>query len=328
MSERTQGPKTAATTAPMACVLLLAPVAAWGTGQLLSDRFRWSQFLAWIPTPLVAAWLAVGALLLSVAWLAGRRSGALPAAAAALALLLGAWALLAEHRPFAAAPRAHDRAASLSLLHCNLHWPGRAASPQALEAVRDRPEDLLVFTDPGWLLHDGREQELAAVGWNSIRIGRYAVLSRLPYLEYRVLVGGRGTDVTLLRIDASSRGLGPLTLGLIDLPSNPRHPRMAWAAELHELLQDVDAPSFDLVVGDFNTTRGSASIARLLPEMRHAWDEAGRGWGSSYSTALPLWHIDHVLLAPSLRAVDYVLLDLGLSAHRAQVVVVEPADLR
>jgi endonuclease/exonuclease/phosphatase (EEP) superfamily protein YafD len=300
-------------------------VAAWALGWLLSDRFLWSQFLAWIPTPLVALWLGGGTLLLTLAWLARRRSGALAAATAVLMLLLVALSVLTEHRPFAAVPASPAGDRSLRLLHCNLHWPGRLVAPRALDIVRDRPEDILVFTDPGWLLHDGRESELAAAGWNSIRIGRYAVLSRLPYVEFRTLVGSRGTDVTLLRVDASSKGMGVLALGLVDMPSSLRHPRMAWAAELHGLLNELQAPEFNLVVGDFNATRGSASIARLFPELRHAWEEAGRGWGASYSTTLPLWHIDHVLLAPSLTAVDYTLLDLGLSAHFAQVVIVVPA---
>lgn len=305
-------------------VNILLPVAGWGLGWALGDRFLWSQFLAWIPSILVVAWLGLWALLI-LPWAAGRRrrrgARAWVVMLAVLTPALGLHGILVDFRPASRASQASPEP-GLCLLHCNLNWPNRAAAPDVLELVRHRPEDIVVLTDPGWLLGHGRGALLQQDGWQVLRIGRYAVLSRLPLLEARTLVKTRTVDVTMLRVDASARRLGVLTLGLFDLPSNPRTPRMRNARELRAMLDELGAPQFDLAVGDFNTTRGSPSLEILLPNTTHAWNQAGRGWSGSFHRRFPLWHIDHVLLRPGLRAVDYRLEDLGVSKHRAQRVEV------
>ena len=108
---------------------------------------------------------------------------------------------------------------------------------------------------------------------------------------------------------------------------------MASAERLRALLDgdSADASSrsdpletFDMVLGDLNNTPRAASLDRLFPGMRDAQRDAGRGIGGSWPAWLPLWQLDHVLLGPRLRAVDYILVDTGLSAHRAQEVALVP----
>ena len=309
--------------------LVLVPALAWCVGLVLGDRFLWSQFLAWVPALLLAVgYLALSVLLLASAGRGANRGGR--GAAALLSLLLGgalvAWALLVEHRPFAAGAPVPPSGPRLAIFHCNLHWPGREAAPRVLTHLTALPQDLVVLSEPGWLLLNNRGAELQRDGWNVLRVGRYAVLSRLPIVEARGLVQGRGVDVTLLRLDASPRGMGVLDVGLVDLPSRLWRPRMSSAREVRSLLDELGAPPLDMAIGDFNTTRGSPSLEALFPGLHSAWDDAGRGWSGSFPTVLPLWHIDHLLLAPHLRAVDYALVDTGLTDHRAQVAVVVPAE--
>ena len=75
----------------------------------------------------------------------------------------------------------------------------------------------------------------------------------------------------------------------------------------------------DLVVGDFNMTRGSVSLATLFPDLSNAFDKAGRGYGASFHRGLPLYHIDHTLLADTIRAVNYDLVDIGIGRHLVQI---------
>ena len=83
----------------------------------------------------------------------------------------------------------------------------------------------------------------------------------------------------------------------------------------------VDPP--DVIVGDFNIVRGSASLAHLFPGYRHAYDEAGRGYGASFLRSLPLYHIDNMLLGPNVRAQSYRLHYPGFGWHWVQVAEIE-----
>lgn len=302
-------------------ILAIAVVAAWGTGQLLSDRFLLSQFLFWIPTlvAVVAAWIATLALL--------RISRPLAGAAGLGALLLTILLLGVENRPFARTPQESPPGASgddsaetppLRLFHQNVNWPNRRHSVPILASIMERDDDVIVISEPGWLLLDGRGKALEQSGWTVLRAGRFAILTRLPVVDLGSLVRRSDLDVVLLRLDASTRGLGVITLGLVDLPSNPLISRRTLAHDLRRLLASVNAPEFDLIVGDLNVTRGSAAISLLFPGMHHAWRDAGTGWSGSWPSPLPLWHIDHLLLASPLEAVRYRLLNVGGLPHRAQ----------
>jgi hypothetical protein len=78
------------------------------------------------------------------------------------------------------------------------------------------------------------------------------------------------------------------------------------------------------VVGDFNMTRGSTSMNALFPGFAHAWDQAGRGYGATFPRGFPLYHLDHTLLADTVQATDYTLVDLGIGRHLAQRVELAP----
>ncbi|CAG1010722.1 hypothetical protein PHYC_03913 [Phycisphaerales bacterium] len=84
-------------------------------------------------------------------------------------------------------------------------------------------------------------------------------------------------------------------------------------------------PSPDLVVGDFNTPRGSRSISFLAPGLTHAWSQAGTGPIGTFPRTLPLLHIDQALLGPRARAINYNTADLGAARHTAQVIDLAPA---
>jgi endonuclease/exonuclease/phosphatase family metal-dependent hydrolase len=152
------------------------------------------------------------------------------------------------------------------------------------------------------------------------------VLTRLPIVALRPLVAVDDLRAALLVVEAEGFGR-PLVILLVDMPSEPMLPRMELALRLARLLRDADAPAPDLVVGDLNITRGSASLGALFSDLRHAYDEAGHGYGASFHRRFPLYHIDHMLLGPTIHASRYDLIDTGVGRHRVQMVHLVPRSL-
>jgi len=132
----------------------------------------------------------------------------------------------------------------------------------------------------------------------------------------------------------ADRAIGrQLTLWVIDLPSDRRLARDRLARYVARRLDQLRAgddpssitlPEPDLIVGDFNIPRGSASLRRITRGFRHAHDLDGPGYHATWPRAFPLYHIDHMFLAPWLTATDYRILDPGISAHRMQTARIRP----
>ena len=130
-----------------------------------------------------------------------------------------------------------------------------------------------------------------------------------------------------VHLDATAALGREVVLWGVDLPSQPRAWRMQTsgaAAERLDLLLNAaaDAPhkfdAPDIILGDCNTPRGSASLRLISRGFPHAFDQAGRGPVASWPRRRALFHIDHIFVGPGLRAVSYRTLDLGISEHRAQ----------
>lgn len=135
-----------------------------------------------------------------------------------------------------------------------------------------------------------------------------------------------------LRLDAREKLGREIVIWAIDMPSQPREWRMdqarAGARRLHDLLTlppargGFSAP--DLVLGDFNTPRGSASLKLLSRGFPSAFSQAGRGHTATWPRTWAVFHIDHMFIGPGLRATSYRVMDLGISEHRAQIAEITP----
>jgi endonuclease/exonuclease/phosphatase family metal-dependent hydrolase len=194
----------------------------------------------------------------------------------------------------------------------------------------------------------------------SARTARFTIISRYPILRWadtdlnvsgsrpRVAVwkggGNIGTDTgegMFVELD-TTRMLGRTSLvWVLDLPSDPRIERMQMmyqvAAQLSEFSGRVLArrpdggdaeepqgkrgfPAPDLIVGDCNTPRRSASFDHLAKGMAIAFDQAGRGFAATWPRGLPLLPIDQAFVGARLRAAEYHILDMGTAEHRAEVI--------
>ena len=292
-------------------------VTSWLIGRILSDRFGWTQWLLWIPTPAALLAVALGGLGAALSSTRRRRQLLIWAAGGGLILLYFG---VIEHHFFRAGPRP----GGLRLVH----WNGTAAPGRDLEAYVQRIFEL--DGDVAILNSPPRRQKLERMlgaqldaGTETVAVWPFVLVARVPVLEARPLVARDGILVALFRLDTSAALARPITIYAIDLPSRPSQPRLAVARRTRRLLDAAGAPPPDIVVGDLNMTRGSASLRALFPELEHAYDQAGRGYAASFPRAFPLYHLDHTLLADTLQATGYTLVDPKVGRHRSQVVNLE-----
>ena len=96
-------------------------------------------------------------------------------------------------------------------------------------------------------------------------------------------------------------------------------------------------PKPEIVVGDFNTGRDAAAIARLLPDLASAHSQAGIGpdygwprfvfWKGEDRKTVPFLGLDQAFISPQRwRTTAYRMIALGAGTHRAQEMILTPAD--
>ncbi|MBC7770962.1 MAG: hypothetical protein H7210_00570 [Pyrinomonadaceae bacterium] len=158
-------------------------------------------------------------------------------------------------------------------------------------------------------------------------------------------VGGSIVDpgnVMFAELDAAGTLGGHFVIWAMDLPSDVRLSRYASAKKAAEKIQSLKTsaerspfPPPDMIVGDFNTPRGSASLALLAPGMTHGYQQAGRGYAASWPrdhagphgeripNRFPFFHIDHMFVSPDFRASNYALLDPKIGEHYLQRAVIQ-----
>ncbi len=291
-----------------------ALIVAWLAGRVVSDRFAWSQWFLWIPTPvaLLSALLAVAASLRPAprARVRSRRI----IIAGAVAMLVGAWLIAVDGR---IGPR--PAPGGLRLVHWTMNHAKGDSFPAVNQAIIDLDADLAVLTYPGPLEGYGPLVASLGEGGRATSCGQFLLFSRLEVVEARPLVAAEAADIALFRVDATEALGRALVIYVVDLPSDPWRPRAELARFLRRQLDGLAAPAPDIVLGDFNMTRNSAAMRILIPGHTDAYDQAGSGWAGTYPREMPLYHIDHVLLAPWLRATEYAIVDPGAGRHRLQV---------
>jgi hypothetical protein len=156
------------------------------------------------------------------------------------------------------------------------------------------------------------------------RIGPFTVLTRDRIRALRWIVKAEGVSIVFLELAPPAGFVEPLRVLLIDMPSNPRRPRMTLARHVRTMLDDADAPDVDMIIGDCNMTRGSAALRTLFPGVRDAFDDGAAGWIATFPRKRPIYHIDHVLLGSGLRSEAYECIPTSFGRHRAQVAHVMP----
>jgi len=302
-----------ALTASFALAMSLV-VLAWLVGRFTTDEWSWSQYLWWIPTPIA---LMAGLVLVLTLLLRRAIKGAWWPVVSSLAMLLlmAAYFAFVEQRMHRSAPEQPEGVLIM-------HWNWTHSVPHNVEGHVDQilavNPDIGVMTDWQRLTRRAEQRQRLEPTWHVTGVSSFTVLSRYPILRARPLVSNDTTQIALVEIDASPALGRPIVLWLCDLPSELEIGRMEHMRELRDMLDDSGETLPDVALGDFNVTRGSASLKALLPGMRHAFDDAGHGYAATYYRPYPLYHIDNMLIDASLRATEYAIIDPGFGRHRAQ----------
>ena len=353
----------------IARVLLFVAITSLLVARFVADQYLWSQWLFFIPPEawLLAIWLlAILTALLEPGAMRWARLS--PLAMALLVTLFIMWthwriqnALLRTPGPTTLrvyhwnATEATDEALQAFL---------RQADPFALRhdapavIVLANPPLRLDWPDIAMMLAD-QEIKASDAQRHVRRGGRFVFISGPPILAAGwtgLRLGGKTSEPDLIdngtaifaTIDLPAKDT---TIWGWDWPSDPSRGRMAYVAPSLEALREsrhlqftrTDAgplrqsenkgfPPADIVVGDFNTARGSAAIDRLLPDLTSAHAQAGIGpdygwprfifYKNRDRATIPFVGLDQAFVRPaSLRSTAYRMIDTGVGTHRAQELI-------
>jgi len=164
----------------------------------------------------------------------------------------------------------------------------------------------------------------------------------------------------------------PLVIWIVDLPSDISLPRMQVTRNAASAIASLGAspmeyqagqwvttgtrvpfPQPDVIVGDFNIPRGSASLRDLTANAIDAYDAAGSGYAATFPAnqfvvlstlakdpehaplsvrilarllGRPWWKLDHAFVNPDCRVTGYRVLDPGSGTHRLQMLDLRAAN--
>lgn len=358
-------------------VVTLLLLTAWTLGQVFTDEYHVTQYLWWIPTPVV---LALAWPMVLISWILERFSTRLggyqlrPILSFAL-LGITLWFLFGVghlHRYVIPSSKG-----SLRVAYWNLAVDDEANG--AGDVMLGLNPDIAVVANPRWdksrgplleslqtLAPSPEAPERAEPGFESTEAERSEVLELQPkhYLfsnEIALATRGRitrwgsatfaagGVDDyehrgVVLFVQIEGLAASPLTVWIVDLPSAPALWRMNTMELARAAVASWNGPAFtpspegrwlpqpdagafpnaDLIVGDFNTPRGSASLEVLVGDRKNAFGAAGRGFGYTWPRQRALFAIDHCFIDENLDAVSARTLDPGMGRHRLLVVDLKP----
>lgn len=345
----------------LAALALLAQL-VWLAGRLFTDRTHVTQYLYWIPT--IAAIGVAGVLILLGALVAPRGGRARSRRLALLGLVgMSLYAVFAEFRLHTLSRRPGASSLRVLFWNLGVtpprHWHERILAERP-DVVLTRPGGDARFEEILSGLSDGERPAHFLYQATFCVISRYPI-TKFSVTPLNIPKGAgldpRADDLTqkfrdpgramMLELDTTEALGRPMIVWIIDLPSDLSLWRLASARRAAQTLRSFSGPVYvpgpgtsqwipappsdqrpfaspDMIVGDFNTPRGSASIREITGSLESAFDLAGVGYAATYPASFPLWHLDQCFLAKSLRATGYRIVPAPFGTHRMQVIDLAP----
>ena len=293
----------------------------WIAGRFVSDRYEWSQWIAWAPSPAAIA-VAIMGFIGSLHPGGTRRRQRVRAASwgGVVALSLLYFSFIEHH--LITLRSCDEERSGLRIVHWNPSMVEDANAHQLAKYLAELDADITLLTNAPRV---PRQKPVGAwLGPDALPLALhpFSIMSKLPVLEARRVVAAKQLHAVLVRIDATEALGRELTILAVDLPSDPERSRMETARTMRTWLDEANLPPIDIMMGDFNMTRNSASINHLAPDHRDAFDAAGIGYGASYPRKTPWLHIDHMLIANDINPLSYCIIDPGAGAHRLQMMTI------
>jgi hypothetical protein len=251
----------------------------------------------------------IAALLLpaGIRWVARREWWRAGAVLLGCGMLTGAWIQTAWVSAAAPPP-----AEAIEVVFWNIAR-GRMGYPALIDRLRSCDADLIGLVESG--RKPGETQRIFETGFPG-----YAVSEMSQGIT--VLVRGKMTEEGEYKVSHARyrvfrckvRGLD-LRLMMVDVISNPLISRREPIEQLTRALASLnDRPL--LVMGDFNTPTDSIFFGPWRNILQNGFASAGRGFGGTWPTMIPLQPIDQVWFNSALQVGNYRLTDTLLSDHR------------
>ncbi len=294
----------------IATAIALLVSALWIVGLLFTDRWTWSQWLAWIPSQIVLVVL-LSAFLVA---LFSKQKQAISCLFLSLVVAIG-WFTFVENHFFASATSKEGfRVVGWTMSHSK-----ESGSEKSADAIISYGGDITLLTH-GWQVRGHQKvKEWVGVGSRRIVSGPFTLLTKLQVLEVRSVVASDGIYISMFTVDATEKLGKPITIWAIDLPSTLSLPRVETARRAKRLFSTLDVSQPDIVIGDFNMTKDSYAIQTMFPQLEDASNEGGIGLLASFPAKYPLYHIDHTLLSRAFSCESYTLVNPVIGRHRVQI---------
>ena len=287
--------------------------AVWAAGDLVGERHWTTTLLAYVPQH---PFLVPSALLL-LASLARRRVWL--ALANIVVLAFGAFQLLG----LSLAPQDTGTRPSLRVMTYNIHHGSLGIEAVARDIRRQNPDVVLLQECNAFRSWPDPMPRLAQLlpGYRTYLAGdEVAMLCRLPVrsvaawplrdsgprriaLSAVLSVGGRSLRVLNVHLMTSSTGSSLARSGR-RAPDHLRQTARVRGEQLERVRQWVqsgDGPC--IVAGDFNTPPRGVFYRRMPARgLSDSFRQAGRGFGATYPSDIPLLRIDHIFTGKGVRA--------------------------
>jgi endonuclease/exonuclease/phosphatase family metal-dependent hydrolase len=288
---------------------MLCGFAVWAFGHFVAPAAsnRWVQALYLIPAPAV--------FFPGVVWFLLRGRGAAPPLRYLMGLFLAvsAWLFLGVDMAWHCGSGS-DGTDTLRIVHWNLARP-RAENQAVWEALRAEQAAVYVLAERpfGPVEEDAKRLDLASgygVAWREI-----SVVSRYPFEVLERSRTGVGA-LLCLRVQVENQDL---LLIAVDAHSHPLLNPESLVNAISECAEKHGERAPVIVIGDFNTLRGSPQLAGLRERFSNAYEIAGCGWPYTWPTPAPLFSIDHAWVNEQVEVQRYRLRGGRLSDHARQV---------
>jgi endonuclease/exonuclease/phosphatase family metal-dependent hydrolase len=286
---------------------------------VLTDSIAELQWLWWVPRYMLAtsALLWIVSVFAWAKWVSQDKTEALRSAIwSGIAALL----VLTSFSRVWGLPRGRP-ADSLRVIHWNASQLQADFAPEAVRQLQELDPDIFLFTDTSPGLAQACHRAFVPAGYRVESAGKFIAFSRVPIGEARALVASRDRYVSRFQFETPR---GDLVVEPIDLPSRTTLPRYillrSLRADILTVREESKLSEPDVVCGDFNIPRGSASLELLISGAAEAFATAGTGWGASFPRDWAFLSIDLTFVRAPWRTLRSEIVDFGFGRHRVQVV--------
>jgi len=298
-------------------IFTIALLLLWCIGILVSDQWTWSQWLAWIPTPLVILLLVISS---GVYQVVKNKTSAVALGLLAIALL--AWFCFGENHLF----RNTGTVGKIKIVGWTMSHSKKTVAKESAEIIVGLRGDITLLTHGWYVRGEPNIQEWLGDQGYTVVNSQFTLLTKYTPLDVQTLIAADGMYLSSFVLDTTQDIGDVLVVWAIDLPSSVSQSKMDIAIRVRQLLDSVSSTPPDLVIGDFNMTRNSAAIVHMFPTLHDVAETAGSGLLASFPAPFPLYLIDHVLMNSQYRATSYELINPHLGRHQIQVTEIEPMN--